>query len=79
MAIVKLDIHIHNIDNQKLDKIMASQEQFQAQLDRIAAAIAKLQANQGGLTAAQEDADLSILTTQADQLEALANPAPPQQ
>lgn len=55
---------------------MAKQSDYQVQLDRIAAAIAKLQANAGGMNLQEEDTTLTSLTSQADSLEQLANAAP---
>lgn len=55
---------------------MAKQSDYQVQLDRIAAAIAKLQANAGGMNLQKEDTTLTNLTSQADSLEQLANATP---
>lgn len=81
---MKLHIHIYNHSHDhndliinKLNTIMATQEQFQVQLDRIQASIDKLTANAGGLNVSQEDATLATLTAKADALDQLANPAPP--
>lgn len=70
---MKLNLHFHI---QKIEITMADNNQFEAQLARIEAAVSKILANQGGLNASQEDSALSRITSIADQLETVAPPTP---
>jgi archaellum component FlaC len=90
---INIHIHHHNSNdsiNQKLDKIMASQQQFETALNRIDAATTaiatqlrdlKEQLTNAGLSADVEAQVLTRLETAATQLEAVGqsveNPVPP--
>lgn len=66
-------VHIHNHINLPN---MANNQDFEAALARIEAALGRISSNQGGLNVQQEDNALSRLTNIADTLDTIS---PPQQ
>lgn len=76
-----ITIHITNkIDNELIEKLMATFNDFNTTLQSINDSISKLQGNVGGLSADQENAVLSGLQTIATNLSALvASLTPPAQ
>lgn len=85
MYIAALQIVFFIYHRSKIHKIMSTQDQFNAQLDRIEAATGEVatelndlkgQIAGQGMPAAVEDAVLARLTAAADKLQGIAVPAP---